>query len=284
MRKLVIIAGATASGKTAKSIKMAKELGGEIICGDSMQIYKHMPIVTANPTQEEQDGVPHHLFGVISPLDNFSVSEYVKLFHFTANDISSRNKLPILVGGTGLYLDSIAHNRQYTKCSVNNKIRTNLDTLSNDELSMMLKEIDAAASETISNNDRKRLIRALEVYQLTGKTKTEIDSISNGALDYDVTYYAIDMPRDILYERINKRVNSMIDAGLVSEIQALASMGVTQGMTASQCIGYKEILSYLEGKVALDDAVAQIQQATRRYAKRQLTWFRKNPDIIWLKP
>ncbi|GHV16216.1 tRNA dimethylallyltransferase [Clostridia bacterium] len=283
MNRLIIIGGPTASGKTSLSIEMAKEVDGEIICGDSMQIYQHMQIGTAAPTIEEQDDVPHHLFSLISPLINFSVAEYVKLSNFTISDIIKRGKTPILVGGTGLYLDSIANNIDFSSESSNDNIFSELNTKTNEELFESLKTIDPPMANVIKLGDRRRLIRALEIFHTTGKTKTEYDKQAKNNRIYDVEYYAIDFPREKLYERINKRVDLMIRAGLVSEVKNLIKIGVTSSMTASQGIGYKELIPYLNGEITLDKTISAIKQASRRYAKRQLTWFRRNEEITWLK-
>ena len=276
MQRLIVVAGPTCSGKTAKSIEIAKEVGGEIICGDSMQIYRHMRIGTASPTEEEKAGITHHLFNFLSPLERFSVSEYVRMAHRVISEIAGRGVVPILVGGTGLYLDSVANNRIYAEIEVSDEVRQRVSEMGNEELMGMLSEVDAESAAVIKLGDRRRLQRAIEIYLATGKTKTERDRESHGKKIYEVERHIMDMPRDELYERINARVDVMMEQGLLDEVRALREMGVQRGMTAGQAIGYKELFGYLDGEATLEEAIAAIKQATRRYAKRQLTWLAKD--------
>jgi len=287
-KPLIVIAGPTASGKTALSVDMAQKIGGEIVNADSMQIYKYMDIGTAKPTIEERCGIAHYLIDEIMPSENFSVAQYCERARFYIDEIHSRNKVPILVGGTGLYIDSIVYNINYGECISDENYRKELNVLAdekgNEYIYEMLIRIDSPAAGKISVRDRKRIIRALEVFYVTGETITQhkIKSRLNPS-PYQAKIIAIDMDRQILYHRINKRVDIMLELGLEDEVTMLKDMGIDEGCTAMQAIGYKEILSYLRGEISKEDAVSAIKQGSRRYAKRQLTWFRKNKDIEWRK-
>jgi len=287
MIPVVIVAGPTASGKTALSIELAKKIDGEIVCGDSMQIYKYMDIGSAKPDQEERCGVPHHLFGFVDPRDNFSLADYVENAHRVIEEIHQRGKTPIVVGGTGLYIDTLIDNVTLDKTEPDEEYREKLKKLSTafgtKYLHDMLKYIDAEESERISENDEKRIIRALEIYKTTGRTKTEQNLLSKSEPSpYDSVWFAIDMDRDVLYDRINRRVDIMLEKGLVKEVEYLLSIGVTEENTAMQGIGYKEIAEYIKGSVTLDEAAETIRKRTRNYAKRQLTWFRRNSRINYI--
>lgn len=287
MIPVVIVAGPTASGKTALSIELAKAIGGEIVCGDSMQIYKYMDIGSAKPDQEERCDIPHHLFGFVDPRDNFSLADYIENAHRVIEEIHQRGKMPIVVGGTGLYIDALIDNITLDKTEPDEEYREQLKKLSTTfgtkYLHDMLKYIDAEESEHISENDEKRIIRALEIFKTTGKTKTEQKLLSKSEPSpYKSTWFAIDMEREVLYDRINRRVDVMLEKGLVEEVKTLLDMGVTQENTAMQGIGYKEIAEYINGDVTLDQAAQTIRQRTRNYAKRQLTWFRRNTRINYI--
>lgn len=287
MIPVVIVAGPTASGKTALSIELAKAIGGEIVCGDSMQIYKYMDIGSAKPDEEERCGVPHHLFGFVDPRDNFSLADYIENAHRVIEDIHQRGKTPIIVGGTGLYIDTLIDNITLDKTEPDEEYRDQLKKLSTTfgtkYLHDMLKYIDAEESQRISENDEKRIIRALEIFKTTGRTKTEQNLLSkNQPSPYEGTWFAIDMDREVLYDRINRRVDIMLEKGLVKEVEYLLSIGVTEENTAMQGIGYKEIVDYIKGDATLDEAVETIKKRTRNYAKRQLTWFRRNPRINYI--
>lgn len=284
MKNLIVIAGATASGKTGLAIETAKKYDGEIICGDSMQIYKDLEIATAAPTAEEKAAVPHHLYNFISPKEKFSVADYVLLAKEKIEEITSRGKLPIVVGGTGLYIDSLVYNRSFEKYELTEEQLEYLDNKSNEELYDMLKEKDEAAASKISINDRKRLFRANEVILATGKSKTKVDEERQGKSLYSFKYYGIYWDRDELYARINLRVDNMLDCGLIEEAKAFRNMIGNCDSTAKQAIGYKELFDYFDGKMEFEKAVEKLKQATRNYAKRQMTWFRRNKDIIWLEP
>lgn len=285
--KILIIAGPTAVGKTSLSIKLAKELDGEIVSTDSMQIYKHMDIGSAKITKEEMDGVPHHMIDVVDPSTSFSVAEYKEMASKCINDIISRNKLPILVGGTGLYINALTCNMNFTEAESDEEYRRELERLAdengNEFIHNMLKEIDPISYRDIHFNNRKRVIRALEVYKLTSKPFSSFnsgDDFYNGP--YDVKYYVLNMDRAKLYDRINLRVDIMIENGLIDECIKLKDMGYTSFMQSMQGIGYKEIFYYLEDKISYSEAIDMIKQGSRNYAKRQLTWFRRDPRAVIL--
>lgn len=285
--KLLIIAGPTAVGKTDTSIELAKRLNGEIISCDSMQIYKHMDIGSAKVSKDEMQGVPHYMIDIVSPEKEFSVAEYKSQVTDIIKDINSRGKLPIIVGGTGLYINSIVCNMNFTESEKDDEYRSYLETLGeekgNEYLHEMLKDIDLISYNNIHHNNVKRVIRALEVYKLTGKP---FSSFASGeeyySTEYDLSYYILNMDREKLYERINMRVDIMMKKGLVEEVKTLKAMGCDENMQSMKGIGYKEILYYLDGRISLEDAVDMIKQGSRNYAKRQLTWFRKDPRAIFL--
>ncbi|WP_294363902.1 tRNA (adenosine(37)-N6)-dimethylallyltransferase MiaA [uncultured Clostridium sp.] len=285
--KILIIAGPTAVGKTSLSIKLAKELNGEIVSTDSMQIYKYMDIGSAKITKDEMDGVPHHMIDVINPSSSFSVAEYKEIASKCVEDIISRNKLPILVGGTGLYINALTCNMNFTEADSDEEYRKELEKLAdengNEFIHNMLKDIDPTSYKEIHFNNRKRVIRALEVYKLTNKPFSSFnsgDDFYNGP--YDTRYYVINMDRTKLYDRINLRVDIMIKNGLIDECIKLKKMGNTSLMQSMQGIGYKEIFYYLDNKISYSEAIEMIKQGSRNYAKRQLTWFRKDPRAIFI--
>ncbi|MBQ2891091.1 MAG: tRNA (adenosine(37)-N6)-dimethylallyltransferase MiaA [Clostridia bacterium] len=284
--KILAIAGPTASGKTALSIELAKRYNGEIVSCDSMQIYKGMNIGTAKPTEEEKQGIPHYMIDIISPNDNFSVAEYVNLAREYIDDILRRGKLPILTGGTGLYLDSVINNTKFSDAKEDADYRESLYDLAGKEgngaVHKLLEEIDPLSAEKIHENNLRRVIRALEIYKTTGKTMTQVNIESERESLYDALIIGIDMDRELLYERINKRVDIMLDHGLLDEIKALMNKGFDKSSTAFQAIGYKEFISYFEGEISFPEAVDKVKQESRRYAKRQMTWFRRNENINWI--
>lgn len=285
--KVLVIAGPTAVGKTDLSIELAKRLNGEIISADSMQIYKYMDIGSAKVTKEEMKNIKHYMIDVVDPKEPFSVSQYKDMAKKSINEIISKNKLPIIAGGTGLYIDSITCNMDFSETDKDENYRKELEELAikkgNDYIHEMLKDIDIESYNKIHPNNRKRVIRALEVYKLTGKP---FSSYNKGRKmyesDYDVHYYVLTMNREKLYERINLRVDIMMEKGLLKECETLKKMGYTSNMQSMQGIGYKELLDYLNGKSTLEEAVNMIKQGSRNYAKRQLTWFRRDPRAIFL--
>lgn len=285
--KVLIIAGPTAVGKTNLSIELAKKLNGEIVSTDSMQIYKYMDIGSAKITKEEMDGVKHHMIDVVDPDTPFSVAEYKNLASKCIEDIISRGKLPILVGGTGLYINALTCNMDFTEAESDIEYRKELEELAdkygNEYIHKMLKDIDEKSYNDIHYNNRKRVIRALEVYKLTNKPFSSFnlgDELYNGP--YDVKYFVLNMNREKLYDRINLRVDIMIKNGLIEECIRLKNMGYTSSMQSMQGIGYKEIFYYLENKISLNEAIELIKKGSRNYAKRQLTWFRRDPRAIFL--
>lgn len=285
-KKVVVICGPTASGKTALSIELAKKINGEIVSADSMQIYKDMDIGTAKPTKKEMSGIKHYLIDCVSPAKRYSVANYKIDAMEAIEKIISEGKTPIIVGGTGLYIDSLIYGIEYNETKIDEKYRAYLDKLAEEKgtehLYKMAKEIDEEAMKKISINDKKRICRVLEIYKSTGKTKTELEIESRKKeIPYDYKIFAIDMDRELLYDRINKRVDIMISDGLVDEVKNLAKK-YKETPTAMQGLGYKEILEYLNGECTEIEAIEKIKQESRRYAKRQLTWFRRNKDIKWL--
>ena len=284
--KILAIAGPTASGKTALSIEMAKRYNGEIVSCDSMQIYKFMNIGTAKPTKEEMDGIPHYMIDEISPDESFSVVQYVERARGYIDDILSRGKLPVLVGGTGLYLDSVINNTKFSDGESDEDYRNELYALAEKEgngaVHKLLQEIDKESAEKIHENNLRRVIRALEIYKTTGKTMTQVNLESVQEPLYDSLIIGLDVERQMLYERINRRVDIMISDGLLDEVREIMKMGINKDTTAMQAIGYKELVSYFEGHCTLDEAIEKIKQESRRYAKRQMTWLRRNEKINWI--
>ena len=278
--KIICVVGATASGKTDLAVKLAKAVDGEIISADSMQVYKNMPIATAVATKEEQDGVPHHLVEFLDTDQTFSVADFVERAKVLIDEITARGRVPIVAGGTGLFVDSLVKNISFSQVGSNAEIRNELAEKSNEELFEKLVELDPKSAEDIHPNNRKRVIRALELC-MSGTSKTEQNE--NSLLidsPYDALYIGIGyQDRQKLYDRINKRVDLMLDAGLENEARQMLGK---QGLTARQAIGHKELQPYIDGNITLDEAVEGLKRETRRYAKRQLTWFRRNENINWL--
>lgn len=284
--KVIVICGPTASGKTALSIELAKQIDGEIISCDSMQIYKDMNIGTAKPDEEEKQGIKHYLMDFVSPDERYSVADFKRDATRAIKEILNKGKMPIIVGGTGLYVDSMIYGIEYNEIDVDEKYRKQLEERINKEgleiLYQEAKKIDPIAIEKISHNDKKRIMRILEIYKATGKTKTEQEKESRkNEVEFDYKVFAINMDREKLYERINKRVDIMIDKGLIEEVKSLKSK-YNKFPTAMQGLGYKEVVKYLEKEYDMETMVDIIKQETRRYAKRQLTWFRKNKQTVWL--
>lgn len=278
--KIICVVGATASGKTDLAVKLAKAVDGEIISADSMQVYKNMPIATAVATKEEQDGVPHHLVEFLDTDQTFSVADFVERAKVLIDEITARGRVPIVAGGTGLFVDSLVKNISFSQVGSNAEIRNELAEKSNEELFEKLVELDPKSAEDIHPNNRKRVIRALELC-MSGTSKTEQNENSM-LIDspYDALYIGIGYrDRQKLYDRINKRVDLMLEAGLENEARQMLGK---QGLTARQAIGHKELQPYIDGNITLDEAVEGLKRETRRYAKRQLTWFRRNENINWL--
>ena len=287
MEKVIVICGPTASGKTALSIELAKKIDGEIVSADSMQIYKDMDIGSAKPTKEEMDGIKHYLLDFVSPEDRYSVADYKKDATIAINEIIEKGKTPIVVGGTGLYIDSLIYNIDYPEIEFDEEYRKSLEKRAEEEEGLQklyeeAKQIDEQAMKNISQNDQKRILRVLELYHQTGKTKTEqeIESRKN-EVPYNYYVFALNMDREKLYDRINKRVDIMVEQGLIEEVEGIIKKYKTYP-TSMQALGYKEIKEYLNRNITKEQAIETVKQETRRYAKRQLTWFRKNKQTIWL--
>lgn len=285
-KKILAVVGATASGKTDMAISLAKEFDGEIVSADSMQIYKGMDIATAKPSREEMQGIPHHLIDFLERDVSFSVADYVKLANEKISDIISRGKLPIIAGGTGLYIDSLLNNVKFSETKKDEEYCKSLEKFAeingNDELYKILAETDPESAVSIHPNNLVRVIRALEVYHTTGRKLSELKAESRlEESPYDSFIIGLDYSkRDILYDRINRRVDIMLERGLVDEAGNLY-LESGKMKTASNAIGYKELIPYFENVQSFDECVDKIKQETRHYAKRQLTWFRKNQKINW---
>jgi len=284
--KVIVICGPTASGKTALSIELAKQINGEIVSCDSMQIYKEMNIGTAKPTTEEMQGIKHYMIDIISPEERYSVADYKKDAKRAIKEIISKRKTPIIVGGTGLYVDSLIYEIEYPDIEFDENYRKELEDIAEREGIEVLyeeaKRIDLEAIKKISPNDKKRIMRILEIYHMTGKNKTqqEIESRKK-EVEFDYRVYALSWDREKLYDRINQRVDIMLQQGLIEEVKGIYKK-YNKFPTAMQGLGYKEVVEYLEGKCTKEEMIEKIKMETRRYAKRQLTWFRKNKQTIWL--
>lgn len=282
---VAVIVGPTASGKTSLSIELAKLFDGEIVSADSMQIYKKMNIATAKPTEQEKDGIPHHMIDFLETGESFSVAKYKEMALACIEDILSRGKLPIVVGGTGLYVDTLINNTEfldYEDTGIRAVLEERADKEGIDSLLDELKEVDPETASKLHANDCKRIIRALEVYLSTGKTITEQRELSHvNESPYDWCIIGINAEdRQYLYDRINLRVDIMVDMGLIDEAKEFYSSDASE--TAVQAIGYKELKGYIDGCSTLEESLDKLKMETRRYAKRQLTWFRKNDKINWL--
>ena len=283
---MLAVAGPTASGKTAVGVRLAAALGGEVVSCDSMQIYRGMKIGTAAPTESETRGIPHHLIGFCDPRRNYSAADYVEDAKRVIADISERGKLPIIVGGTGLYLDSLLFIGSFSEAGEDPSIREELFRIAREEgpsaLHTMLRGIDHEAAEKIHENNVKRVVRAIEVFRLTGKTKTEADRAALAPVPrYDANVVTLDFEdRATLYGRIDRRVDKMFGDGLEDEVRGLLERGeLREDSTAAQAIGYRETVSMIKGEIGRDEAIELIKKNTRNYAKRQLTWFRRYDGI-----
>ena len=287
MDNIICIAGPTASGKTALAVELAKELGGEVISCDSMQIYRRMDIGTAKPTAEEMQGIPHHMIDIAEPDEDFSVSRYCDMATPILEDILARGKTAIIAGGTGLYMDSLIRGNAfapYPATGARERLEQEADAMGMASMLEKLRSIDPESAEKLHIADRKRIIRALEVFEETGKTITEHNKQTQAIPPrYAPLWIGLDFePRQALYDRIDLRVGMMLEQGLIAEIKNLLSSGIPAKCTAMQAIGYKEFVAALEGTLSIDDAADEVRKASRHYAKRQLTWFRRNPQMHWL--
>ncbi|GAB7388364.1 tRNA (adenosine(37)-N6)-dimethylallyltransferase MiaA [Bacillaceae bacterium] len=282
--RLLVIVGPTAVGKTALSLQIAQDFAGEIISGDSMQVYRGMDIGTAKATKEERALVPHHLIDIKDPDEDFSVAEFQSLVRPLIREINERGHLPILVGGTGLYIQSVTHGYHFPEASQDEAFRREMHALAeregNEALHNRLLAIDPETAARLHPNDRKRIIRALEIYHVTGKRMSELQKKEREPR-YDLLMIGLTMERQKLYERINERVEQMIDQGLIDEVKSLLARGYGPHLTSMQALGYKELIPYLEGRITKEEAIETIKKRTRNFAKRQLSWFRRLREIQW---
>ena len=287
-KKLIILTGPTAVGKTKLSLELAKKVGGEIISADSMQIYEMMDIGSAKIKKEEMQGIPHHLIDCISPSQEFNVVIFQKMALNAMEEIEKRNKIPIIVGGTGFYIQSVLYQIDFTPNEDQGEVRKELETLAltkgKEYLHEKLREVDPLSAREIHANNQKRVIRALEYYRLTGESisKHNIEQRQKES-PYDFSYFVLNDKRESLYQRIDQRVDEMVSQGLVEEVRTLKNMGYDRSFVSMQGLGYKEILDYLEDKISLDEAVYRIKRDTRHFAKRQITWFKREKEVIWIQ-
>ena len=284
---LIVITGATASGKTDAAIRLCQEIGGEVVSCDSMQVYRGMDIGTAKPALAERRGIPHHMLDLVDPTENYSVSAFREQAASVIGDILARGRQPVLCGGTGLYIDALTKPMAFSEES-SEEIRNELRAIAAQpdgkrRLHEALEQIDPDSAARLHENDLRRVMRAIEIYRLTGRTMTEqmaIDRQREG--DYRADLFALEWPREALYERINRRVDQMMEKGLTEEVKALLSRGVPPESTAMQALGYKEIAAALNGRCSIEEAVEAVKMGTRRYAKRQITWLRRDGRVHWI--
>lgn len=284
---LIILTGPTAVGKTALSIKLAKAVGGEIISADSMQVYRHLDIGSAKVTKEEMDGIPHHLIDVLDPREEFNVTIFQKMAKEALAQIYSNHHIPIVAGGTGFYIQALLYDIDFRNHDGDTKIRTELESLSREKgaayLHQMLQDIDPESAAQIHANNQKRVIRAIEYYRQTGEKISVHNRLEREKESpYQFLYYVLNTDRQVLYQRINQRIDCMLQEGLVEEVKKLSQMGCTRDMVSMQGLGYKEILDYLNGVISLDQAIYILKRDTRHFAKRQLTWFKREKDVCFL--
>ena len=288
MDNIICIAGPTASGKTALAVALAKAIGGEVVSCDSMQIYRRMDIGTAKPTVQEMEGIPHHMLDVADPEEDFSVGRYCEMATQIVEDIRQRGKIPIIAGGTGLYMDALIKGNRFAPCpstGMREKLEQQADEKGMEAMLELLRSIDPDSAARLHLADRKRILRALEVYYETGQTITAHNLQTQATPPrYDPVWFALeDTQRSALYDRIDSRVSKMLEAGLLDEIRQLLDSGIPEKCTAMQAIGYKEFIAALNGQCSIEEAADDVRQASRHYAKRQLTWFRRNPNMNWLR-
>ncbi len=287
--KIVVITGPTATGKTALSVALAKDFGGEIVSADSMQIYRRMDIGTAKVTPEEAAGVPHHMVDIAEPGEAYSVARYVKEASAAIDGILARGKLPIVVGGTNLYIDSLISGRDFADNEEDNSLRSEIDAeyeeKGGEKMLEILREFDPERAEKLHPADRRRIVRAIEIYRLTGKTITQHDLETRAVPPrYDAAMIALDFEdRADLYTRIDRRVDIMVEQGLFDEVKSLLDSGISENSTAMQAIGYKEPAAFFRGEITKDEAIELIKRESRRYAKRQLTWLRRNEKLFRIR-
>lgn len=284
---LIVLTGPTAVGKTKLSIELADKIKGEIISADSMQVYKHMDIGSAKITPEEMQGIPHHLIDILEPWEEFNVVSFKQKCEEALEEIYARGAIPILTGGTGFYIQAVLKSVDFTENEEGTDYRKELEALANEKGAMFLhdklREVDPVSAEAIHANNVKRCIRALEYYKLTGECiSAHNEREKQKESRYNFCYFVLNDDRERLYSRIEQRIDEMLANGLVEEVRCLREMGCRKGMTSMQGLGYKEILDYLEGNCSLEEAIYLLKRDTRHFAKRQLTWFRREEDVIWI--
>lgn len=287
MKPLIILTGPTAVGKTALSIRLAKAIGGEIISADSMQVYRGMDIGSAKITKEEMMGVPHHLIDVLEPSEEFNVTVFQTMAKAAVEEIYSRGHIPIVAGGTGFYIQALLNDIDFTETGEDPSIRRELERIAKEKgaeyLHGLLLTVDPESAKQIHANNVKRVIRAIEFYRQTGERISEHNKREREKKSpYDFLYFVVNTDRDILYQRIDKRVDDMVEQGLVDEVKKLKDSGCTKDMVSMQGLGYKEILDYLQGEYSLEEALYLLKRDTRHFAKRQITWFKREKDVRWL--
>lgn len=287
-KPLIVLTGPTAVGKTKLSIALAKAVNGEIISADSMQVYRHMDVGSAKITPDEMDGVPHHLVDVLDPTEDFNIVLFQQLAKKAMEEIYARGRIPVLVGGTGFYIQSITRDIDFTQSEQDDGYRKELEALAAEKgnafLHDMLAAVDPRSAEDIHENNVKRVIRALEFYKQNGTRISEHNEEQKEHVSpYDLAYFVLNAPRPLLYERIDARVDEMLKNGLVEEVKKLQRMGCHRGMVSMQGLGYKEILAWLEGEYPYEEAVRILKRDTRHFAKRQLTWFRREGEVTWVE-
>ena len=286
-KPLIVLTGPTAVGKTKLSIALAKAVNGEIISADSMQVYRYMDVGSAKITPDEMDGVPHHLVDVLEPTEDFNIVLFQQLAKKSMEEIYSKGRIPILVGGTGFYIQAITRDIDFTQSEQDDSYRQELEALAAEKgssfLHDMLASVDPKSAEDIHENNVKRVIRALEFYKQNGTRISEHNEEQKEHVSpYNLAYFVLNAPRPLLYERIDARVDEMLKNGLVEEVKTLQRMGCHRGMVSMQGLGYKEILAWLEGEYPYDEAVRILKRDTRHFAKRQLTWFRREGEVTWV--
>lgn len=286
-RPLIILTGPTAVGKTKLSIDLAKAMGGEIVSADSIQVYRHMDIGSAKVTKSEMGGVPHHLIDVLDPTEEFNVVIFQKMAKKAVEGILNRGHIPVVVGGTGFYIQALAYDIDFTENDQDRTLRLELERIAGEKggeyLHKMLEEVDPAAADQIHANNIKRVIRAIEFYRQTGTRISEHNEAERKkSSPYQLFYYVLNTHRSILYDRVERRVEQMMEQGLLEEVKKLAAMGCARDMVSMQGLGYKELLDHLEGRCTLEEAVYTIKRDSRHFAKRQLTWFKREKDVRWL--
>lgn len=282
MKKIIVIVGPTSVGKTEISIELANKCNGEIISADSMQIYKDMDIGTAKVKEDEKKGIAHHLIDIIKPNEDYSVSDFKKDCKEKIEKIFEKNKQPIIVGGTGLYINSIVYDLNFTEAPSDIEIRNRYEQFENEYLYKKLKEIDFQSYERINLKDRKRIIRALEIFEITGKKMSEqYSNFRKENNDYKYIYIALNTDREKLYENINLRVDKMLEEGLIEEVRNLVKNGYSIEDNSMKAIGYKEVLEYIQGEIEYNEMVEKLKRNSRRYAKRQITWFKRDERVKW---